>query len=214
MLLQELDDPDAGDCGRCGTCAPAPERPVDPEVAQAAVDFLRTQPLVVEPRKQWPAGLDEPKGKLGPDGVSLEGRALAVLGDAGWGGLVAEQRESGAYGNDLVRAAADLVRSWGPDPSPTWVTCVPSQARPQLVPTFAARLAEELDLPFEAAVVQERATRPQAEMQNSAQKLGNVWRAHRVPGPVPAGPVLLVDDVVDSRWTFTVVGFQLRLAGV
>jgi len=30
---------------------------------------------------------------------------------------------------------------------------------------------------------------------------------------VPAGPVLLVDDVHDSRWTLTVVGAALRDAG-
>ena len=29
--------------------------------------------------------------------------------------------------------------------------------------------------------------------------------AFAVTAPVPAGPVLLVDDLVDSRWTLTVV---------
>jgi ATP-dependent DNA helicase RecQ len=214
VLLGQLDDPDAGDCGRCGSCAPSPEREVDPAVARDAVEFLRTQPLVVEPRKQWPASLDEPKGKLGPDGLSQEGRALAVLGDAGWGGLVLEQREAGAYGNDLVRAAAELVGSWRPEQAPTWVTCVPSQARPELVPRLAERIAEQLGLPFQPVVEQVRPARPQTEMQNSAQKVGNTWRSFQVVDPVPAGPVLLVDDVVDSRWTLTVVGFRLRQAGV
>ena len=31
--------------------------------------------------------------------------------------------------------------------------------------------------------------------------------------PIPAGPVLLVDDMVDSRWTLTVSAWQLRKNG-
>jgi ATP-dependent DNA helicase RecQ len=187
------------------------------------VDFLRSQPLSIEPRKQWPAGLDgagDPKGKLGPEGLSGEGRALAVLGDGGWGGLVADEREAAGrgdaagYGTDLVQAAADLVRAWGPDPAPTWVTCVPSLAKPELVPRFAARLAEALGLPFDPVVAKVHDTPPQAQAHNSAQQLRPAWRSFKVAGEVPAGPVLLVDDLVDSRWTLTVVGFQLRTAGV
>ena len=30
---------------------------------------------------------------------------------------------------------------------------------------------------------------------------------------MPKGPVLLLDDMVDSRWTLTVCGFLLREAG-
>jgi len=215
FLLGQLDDPDAVDCGRCGTCAPTPEREVDSAVAREAVEYLRTQPVVIEPRKQWPAGLDQPKGRLGPDALSQEGRALAVLGDAGWGGLVADQRTSGGpYGRDLVRAAAELVQAWRPDPAPAWVTCVPSLAKPELVLRLAEQVAEALGVPFVALVEQVRDTRPQAEMHNSAQQLSNVWRSFRVGGDLPPGPVLLVDDVVDSRWTLTVVGFLLRQAGV
>ena len=32
-------------------------------------------------------------------------------------------------------------------------------------------------------------------------------------GVAPSGPVFLVDDLVDSRWTFTEVAKRLRLAG-
>ena len=37
--------------------------------------------------------------------------------------------------------------------------------------------------------------------------------AFAVRGDVPPGPVLLVDDTVNSRWTLTVVGAALRDAG-
>ena len=50
-------------------------------------------------------------------------------------------------------------------------------------------------------------------MENSAQQAGNVYGAFAVVEPVPATPVLLIDDIVDSRWTLTVVGVLLREAG-
>jgi ATP-dependent DNA helicase RecQ len=50
-------------------------------------------------------------------------------------------------------------------------------------------------------------------MENSAQQLTNVLDAFELRGSVPDGPVLLIDDVVDSRWTLTVVGSLLLEAG-
>ena len=50
-------------------------------------------------------------------------------------------------------------------------------------------------------------------MQNSAQQYANVRGAYEVRRPVPSGPVLLVDDMVDSLWTMTAVGWLLLEAG-
>ena len=92
------------------------------------------------------------------------------------------------------------------------MTCVPSSG-PSPVPGFAERLAAALGLPFRPAVVKTRETAPQIELENSQQQLANVLGAFAVDG-VPAGePVLLVDDLVDSRWTLTVVGATLLEAG-
>ena len=38
-----------------------------------------------------------------------------------------------------------------------------------------------------------------------------LWRSVR--GALPTGPVLLVDDMVDSRWTLTVAAWLLRSHG-
>ena len=54
---------------------------------------------------------------------------------------------------------------------------------------------------------------PQREMENSAQQVRNVVGAFALTEPVPASPVLLIDDLVDSRWTLTAVGILLRDAG-
>ncbi len=50
-------------------------------------------------------------------------------------------------------------------------------------------------------------------MNNSAHQYANVDAAFEVCAAMPVGPVLLVDDLVDSRWTLTEVAKRLRLAG-
>ena len=114
----------------------------------------------------------------------------------------------------LVAAARDLIRDcWRPEPAPEWVTHVPSLRRPELVPDFASRLAQSLGLACKDVVVKVHETEPQKTMQNSQQQYRNVRDAFEITGEVPSGPVLLVDDMVDSRWTLTVVGLLLREAG-
>ncbi|MEY2565999.1 MAG: ATP-dependent helicase RecQ [Actinomycetota bacterium] len=213
FLRHQLDDPAAQPCGRCANCAGddfAVE--LDQAVVTEAVSYLRSSALVVEPRKQWPAGSVR-RGRIAADARNEEGRALGVLGDGGWGSVVRSVKAAGhEWPDELLDAAAKLLTTWIPEQAPTWMTYVPS-ADSDRVAHLAKRLAERVDLPLHDVVSRTRATAPQDEMDNSAQQLGNVSDAFAVTGPLPAGPVLLVDDVADSRWTLTVVGAELRAAG-
>jgi len=93
------------------------------------------------------------------------------------------------------------------------VTCVPSLRNPELVADFAGRLAESLGLPCEDVITKVRDTDPQTTMHNSSLQYANVRGAFEVKGAIPPGPVLLVDDFVDSRWTMTAIGWRLLEAG-
>jgi ATP-dependent DNA helicase RecQ len=54
----------------------------------------------------------------------------------------------------------------------------------------------------------------QKTMANSTQQARNIDGSLRITADVlPTGPVLLVDDMVDSRWTFTVAAWLLRSHG-
>jgi ATP-dependent DNA helicase RecQ len=139
-----------------------------------------------------------------------------MWGDAGWGARVAEGKyQHGRFDDELVDACVAMIRDdWRPEPAPSWVTTVPSLRRPTLVPDFAARLAAKLGLPFEDCLRKIRETPPQKTMENSAQQMANIAETFEVvDGAAPAGPVLLVDDMVDSRWTLTECAFVLRSAG-
>jgi ATP-dependent DNA helicase RecQ len=221
FLGRELDDPSAGPCGRCANCSPGDVLPdtASPDSIEAAIQYLRSQAIVIEPRKKWMAGAlpiyGWKGGMIAADSRVLPGRALSTWGDDVWGALVAQGKHSGLFSDDLVMASANLVRAaWKPAPFPTWVTCVPSLNHPRLVPDFSERLASALRIPFRPALRKVRVTEPQKAMQNSSTQARNLDGAFEVdPAGMLAGPCLLVDDLVDSKWTMTVAGALLRRAG-
>ena len=211
LLRGFLDDHDAEPCGICDNCTgDSMDRAFEPAVVQQAVDFLRQSERVIEPRKQCPPGK-----RIALDDRLEEGRALAVWGDGGWGRLVRKgKQQDDRFDDQLVAAALDLIRDrWQPDPEPAWVAFVPSLRRLKLVPDFAHRLAQSLGLACLGVVVKVIDIEPQKTMQNSQQQYRNVRDAFEISGEVPSGPVILIDDIVDSRWTLTVVGSLLREAG-
>lgn len=191
---------------------------VNPRLVQAAIDFLRRTSLPIEPRKIWPAGgmpLYGVKGNIPDDHQSQPGKALCIWGDAGWGGLVRQGKyHDSHFSDDLVIACVKMLQEWAPQPAPTWVTCVPSLRHPELVPNFARRLAATLHLPFHATLLKTDHRPEQKTMANSTQQARNVDGSLAVnEGAFPHGPVLLVDDMVDSRWTLTVSAWLLRKSG-
>jgi ATP-dependent DNA helicase RecQ len=197
--------------------APLPEE-VDSALAAEAVAYLRRTSLPLEPRKQWPAGgltaLGVTGGNIAPNLRAQAGKVLCVWGDAGWGGLVRRGKASdGRFDDALVDASASLVRAWGPQPTLAWVTCIPSRRHPQLVPDFARRLAGRLGLPFHAVLAKTDDRPEQKGMANSSQQARNVDGALALVGAMPPGPVLLVDDMVDSKWTLTVAAYLLLKGG-
>ena len=223
-LARALDDPYAAPCGRCANCVGQPLLPVtvDAGMANAAALFLRRSFQVIEPRKRWPgAGAFPEYGFSGTIAVKTqveEGRALCLWGDAGWGEMVRQGKSvDGRFNDDLVEAGARMIEAvWHPQPAPQWIACVPS-LHPQtarLVPDFGQRLARRLGIPFVLCVKKVKENRPQKEMQNSFLQARNLDGVFEIDdNMMPEGPVLLVDDMVDSRWTFTVIGALLRRAG-
>ena len=112
----------------------------------------------------------------------------------------------------LVTATVELIESWAPHPTPAWVTSIPSQARPTLVSDFAERVAASLQLPYVESLRRSQSTPPQSEMDNSSQQARNALDGLEV-SDVLEGPVILIDDTVDSRWTLTAAASKLRAAG-
>jgi ATP-dependent DNA helicase RecQ len=218
FIGHELDDETAKPCGRCANCLGAPivTCTPPPSLVEAASVFLKRSVSPVPPRVKWPsAGSVDYRGPIPAQWRTQEGRVLSVYGDAGWGNAVAHDKYSvGRFRDDLVLAAVEAIRLWNPNPPLAWVTAVPSFRHPDLVPAYAERLATALGLPFSAALLRVQDTAEQKVMQNSAMQAANALRSFGLDhAAIRGGPVLLVDDMVDSRWTFTICGMLLRQAG-
>jgi ATP-dependent DNA helicase RecQ len=97
---------------------------------------------------------------------------------------------------------------------------MPSRKRPVLIDSVARTFAEVGRLPWLGSLDLVNGGPSGEPGGNSAYRLSNVWDRFTV-GPDLAQalrelgdrPVLLVDDIADSRWTLTVAGRALRGTG-
>jgi ATP-dependent DNA helicase RecQ len=187
----------------------------------------------VEPRKQWPSGLPDVKGRITDERRALPGRALAVAGDGVWSPLVdaafdafdtsdtsdgadptAAAGDGSALDDELVDGLVAVLGRWGwPAGRPRWITWVPSRRRGALLAALAHRLGSIGKLPVHEVLSRTRDAPRQSSRQNSVHACANVRGAFAMAGEVPAGPVLVLDDTTSSGWTMTVVADLLGGAG-
>ncbi len=221
FLREQLDDDDAADCGRCDRCTGiAPDVVAEPAEVASVTDFLRQAEVVIEPRKQWPRGFEGRSGNIKADRRAEVGRALAFGTDPGWSEVLGPwfAGPDAPPDDDLVRGVAAVLKAWPWERRPTWVTWVPSRARPALVQGLAARIAEMGKMEVVEAVRRcQGDAPPQAKMANSVTQVTNVADAFAFGpsdgSPLPDGPGLVFDDTLRSGWTMTVVTDGLRAAG-
>lgn len=232
-LRECLDDVGAGDCGRCDRCAGPLFTPEVSGPAQGAAQAYLGRPGVeIAPKKLWPTGLDAVgvplKGRIPPAEQALPGRAVGRLSDLGWGGrlreLVGPDAADGPVPDDVAGAVVEVLKAWahGDDPwprRPVGVVAVGSRRRPALVGSLAERIAAVGRLPLLGQVVPAGSAGPDGPRGNSAQRVRVLHDAFAVPDELAGvlagldGPVLLVDDLVDTGWTLTMVTRLLRRAG-
>ncbi|KUF06907.1 ATP-dependent DNA helicase RecQ [Leucobacter sp. G161] len=228
LLQQELDDPTATPCGRCDVCA-GPWYPTEVTGAAAAQasSRLESSGVPIEPRGQWPTGADRRgvpvKGRITVTERAETGRVIARLTDLGWGGTLRELFAAGAQDQDLPAALIPAIlvtlRDWPWEERPVGVVAMPSLSRPRLITSTAALIAERGKLPLLGTLDFDLARPAAGPGGNSAFRLASVWDRWSVSPELAAtvsrapGPLLLVDDFVDSRWSLTVASRTLKLAG-
>lgn len=225
FLAEALDDATGEACGRCAVCL---GRPVVPEEVQrsthiAAQRFVKHSEMPLELKKQWDIdALAQYQAQFGWSRRNIplslrgeEGRILSRWGEPVWGELVVHGKAHGRFDDELVGASVDLVRNrWVQANSIAWVTCIPSTRHSDLVPDFARRLAVALGVPFRPVIQKSRETEPQKSMENRFHQCHNLDGAFTIQPVLEAdGPVLLIDDVVDSAWTLTLATALLRQTG-
>lgn len=223
FLQRALDDATAVPCGRCDRCAgawyPTEVQTDAATVASASLDRVGVE---LDPRAQWPGGMDRlgvaVRGNIAVGERLSPGRALARLTDLGWGGtlreLFAASSPDSRASPAMIAACVRVLADWGWQERPSAVVSVPSRRNPMLVASVAEGIASAGRLPYLGALEWTGGGPSGDPGGNSAYRLAGVWErfgADRLE--LPPGPVLLVDDLADSRWTLTVAGRTLRRAG-
>jgi ATP-dependent DNA helicase RecQ len=232
FLRRCLDDPEATPCGRCDNCAePLFDAEVSPASLAAADAFLGRPGVEIAPKKMWPTGMAavgiSVKGKIAPAEQIEPGRVVGRLSDLGWGGrlraVVSPDSADAPIADDLAAAVVEILKAWahGDDAwsqRPAAVVEVGSHRHPLLIHSLAEHIARIGRLPLLGAVASAQPTATDFRG-NSAQRVRALHDAFTVSSEVAAalptlsGPVLLVDDLVDSGWTMTLAGRALRQAG-
>ncbi|MFC5929678.1 DEAD/DEAH box helicase [Cryobacterium melibiosiphilum] len=234
FLQRALDDDTAVPCGRCDNCT-APWYPVDvlDSAAAAAAAALDRAGVTIEPRAQWPTGVAtlgvNVKGNITVTERLAPGRALARLTDLGWGGPLREVFAPGAAdapaSQAMTAACIRVLADWTWDERPAAVVAMPSRTHPLLIDSVARALAQVGRLPYLGTLEPVNGGPTGTSGGNSAYRLAAVWERFAVDDDLAAAletaapdgfagkPVLLIDDLADSRWTLTVAGRALRRAG-
>lgn len=213
FIAYSLDDHSAEDCGNCANCLG--REILSTDVAQnfldVATQFLEQLIIPIEPRKQWAASTVTARTRI--KYVNQPGFALAKYGDSGYGALVKENKyQNKRFCDELVGKSARELGALVKEKQIDCICCVPS-LRSNLVMDFAKRLANTLDLPFQE-LLEKRHAQQQKEMENSAYQCANAFRSFSVKEGVEIPQrILLVDDIVDSKWTLTVCGYRLMEQG-
>jgi ATP-dependent DNA helicase RecQ len=223
FLQRSLDDESAAPCGRCDNCAGAwYPSDIAAGAADAATAALDRVGVPIEPRRQWPTGAEKlgvpVRGRIPSDEQAAEGRALARLTDLGWGGTLRELFAAGAadapVSDAVLAACVRVLAGWGWERRPVAVVSMPSRGRPELVGSLARGIAEVGRLPFLGTLDLVDGGPTGQPGGNSAFRVAGVWGRFSAAGlDVPDGPVLLVDDRIESGWTLTVSARELRRAG-
>ena len=212
FAVNALDDHTAENCGKCFNCTGRdiyPGLTVSMESRDIASAYINASVLTIEPRKKWPDGKS-----IKP--ILMPGVCLSKYGDSGYGEMVKKGKYPPPglpqrFNDQLVAKSALVLEPLIRENGITHITFVPS-LRSDLVKDFTKRLADKTHLLYTELL--EKSDAPQQkEMENSTFQCNNAMNSFSVRTAQMPEKTILVDDVVDSKWTLTVCGYKIMEYG-
>ena len=215
-----LDDDTNQNCGKCSNCIDEDEFKQMPQAESVikAQEYFKTLKLEILPRKKYPQKMSDGTTKL--PFVNEVGLCLSRYGDPGAGALVKEQKflQKQRFSDELVEQSYTELKTIIAEKQIDYITYIPSN-RSDIVEDFAQRLAQRCSI----SCVDFLETKPdssefsQRDMHNSVFQYANAFNKFTIntaKAPLLNGKnILLVDDIVGSKWTLTLGGLWLGLSG-
>lgn len=213
FVVNCLDDFSAKGCGKCSNCLGKTvfDNDITPKDMEEALQYVNSLIIKFSPRKRWPNKKYSENTII--EFINQEGITLSKYGDVGYGELVKKDKyENKQFCDELLGKSFDVLKKVVKDNDITALTYVPS-LRSNIVKNFAERLAKKLDIEFIETLTKKPA-REQKHMQNSVFQCDNAFNSfHIIENINVPKNILLIDDMVDSKWTFTVCGYKLMENG-
>ena len=201
-----LDDTEARPCGKCSYCtqlSPTIDR-IEPKDVQEVKQFFEARTTVFMPHKKS-AMTNRPLRQRFTTGLALS-YSDEPLGKA----IYDEKFNDGIFSQATIDRVVQLLQPLCD--SQTVIVPIPSTRHTTLVPTLAKQVAQALGVAYSMCFSKQKDTAVQSKCLNEAQQEQNI-RHHLVLAPATDFSdqhVILLDDFVDSRWTFAVAADVLH----
>lgn len=213
-VAEELNAPDAQKtCGICSNCLKGFLVPVkaDQHIIAEATRFLGARHGIIKPRKKWGSG-----GRIEIELQMQPGWILCADYHSTAGQRIkAGKYDEGRFSSEIIEASVKYLKDRVTQEGIDCIVPIPSLRHPDLVPGFADALASSFSIPCIKAISKTNEGEAQKTLLNSIQQEANVRNSTTIvePRSIAGKRILLVDDMVDSRWTFTVIAAKLLKIG-
>lgn len=213
FIVNALDDMANNSCGCCENCLGYEEfsSEIKREFLEKAQNYLEKLVIPIEPRKKWAKTTITSATKIEQNHVGI---ALSKYGVYKYGKMVERDKysESGYFCDELVNKSYEVLLPIISEHNIQAMIPVPS-LRSDIVLDFTQRLAKKCEIPYIEALYKTPAEQ-QKQMVNSSHQCENALRSFHLKEDIKIPEnIILIDDIVDSKWTMTVCGNLLINGG-
>lgn len=209
-IVNALDDYSGNNCGKCSNCLQ--KNIIDFTISKETIDiskkYLLKELYEITPRKK-----DEYSKNLLY--INEIGICLSKYGDYGYGQMVEEDKyNSTKYREELINRSAEVLKEKLIDKhNIKYITYIPS-TRNNKVELLANEIATKLNI-ICLDIFEKNNCDSQKNMENSFFQSSNAKENYKIKANFkPVDKIIIIDDIVDSKWTLTWCGYYLKEQGV
>lgn len=212
FIINSLDDMTDIKCGKCSNCLGkeiiSSKLTIDEK--QKAAEYINSKTLAIIPRKQWATTSKTKQTKI--EFQNEIGICLSKYGDVGYGEIIKNCKTNKIdYPIEIVNRSVEVLKPLIKEHNIKYATYVPS-LRNDMFAKFAKKVVAECGIKL-IEPIKKVSNWQQKTMQNSSHQCYNALISYEVNSALPKEPIILMDDMVDSKWTLTVCGYKLRENG-